>query len=398
LISTVLLGVLTLIGSCVFAAQLVLLCRQRLALRRAQQQWTSPGFRDEFPACFLAGGVGCGGDSLPSDWVTERVRDLFRLRHGGYEAAAALCRLDRELIRQPLRMLYALAGATLLVGCGDLICPRLGAGSRPTGLPPTAMQSAGAALLGALWLIALSGLLDLLQRGMTSERERFTLLELVPALFVTDEQAAAERFAERLDASSRRLEATAQPLSKAMERLAERLQGSIEAFVPPLDHAAQNILHAVEGMRQSAADLRLGTSTFADSYTGVADIYARLEQLAGQVAGSQATQQERLSEVAGGLHGITESLTTVVAGANESRRVVAGMADGVAAAAANMERVVDRLQTSVDRLTTEFSTGKTAATSTEGVTLRRLVEQQQQFINLLDHRIGRVDPQTAGRR
>jgi len=172
------------------------------------------------------------------------------------------------------------------------------------------------------------------------------------------------------------------------------MRASIDTFAPRLDNASHNLLHSVEEMRWAAADLREGTGRFAESYDGIAATYARMEQLASQVAGSQAGQQERLSEIASGLHGITESLTTVVASANESQEAVARAIGALSGAAAGIESSVGRFQGSIDRLAGEL----TPAHSGEGVTLRRLAEQQQQFINLLDHRLARVDRRPAERR
>jgi hypothetical protein len=74
---------------------------------------------------------------------------------------------------------------------------------------------------------------------------------------------------------------------------------------------------------------------------------------------------------------------------------VAGDVAGTAAAA---QGAADRLDGSLDRLAAEVheaaradrETPRPAASSVDGVTLRRIVEQQQQFINVMDHRLSRL--------
>jgi len=229
--------------------------------------------------------------------------------------------------------------------------------------------------------------------------EALSLTVLEPRILRRDAQAAAHAFADRLEQSSRRFEGAVQPFAAGLERFSEQLRTSVDDFSHRLDNSSHNVLQAVEGMREAAADLCQGTGGLDLCYSRLEAMYERFEPLAAQVAGSQAAQQERLSEIAGGLHGITESLTTVVAGANESQATIAVVANVMASAVVTLREAASRLDASVDRLVAALEAEPRAdgvAARTEGsiqggVSLRCLVEQQQQFINVLDHRLATLD-------
>ena len=289
---------------------------------------------------------------------------------------------------------------------------------------PVALLIKAVTLVGAGWLLAQTAAL----------RRQWRLLGQVRTLFASDplqgispgefpEQwaatsgldlpqrwVAAERSARLLDESSQRFEAALQPFAAGLDRFSDQLRASADEFAHRLDNASHNILQSVEGMRAAAADLRQATAGFDHYYARIEAMYHRIETVASQVAGSQIQQQERLSEIAGGLFGITQSLTTVVASANETQRAVARMAGDVAGTALAVERSADRLDASFDQLVAEVQNAAQAAkdpppsstppsppssTSTDGVTLRCIIEQQQQFINLLDHRLSNLDRTTS---
>jgi hypothetical protein len=396
---TTLIGLTTGAGSVWIATQAIGLLREWSLLQRVRAAFTA----DQKLASTISlehSSPAAGIETLGTGWAVLRVQDLSRLRASGIEAAARLSRLDQQRATISVTVSRLFAGLAVLLGASGMLGPFLHISSRSASLavapeaislPPAAWVCAITGIVGAFWLLLLGQLLGVGHQSFLARLDRFTLLELAQALLVPDAAGASERFASRLDESSRRLESAIHPLTEKLGLFDAALQSSMSSFAPRLENASHNLLQAVEDMRQSAADLRQGTDSFATNYARVASVYAGMEQLAGRVAGSQAGQQERLSEIAAGLHGITESLTTVVASANESQEAVGRMARTVSGAAAGMEGASRELQTSVDRLALGIKAGAAQGPSMEGVTLRCLVEQQERFINLLDHRLGRVD-------
>jgi hypothetical protein len=263
----------------------------------------------------------------------------------------------------------------------------------------SAFECAAVGLLGALSLSLLNRVLRQFHSAVLLRLEALSLTVLEPRILRRDAQAAAHAFADRLERSSRRLEGAAQPFAAGLERFSQQLQASMGGFCHRLDNSSHNVLQAVEGMREAGADLCQGTAGLDLCYARLEAMYQRFEPLAAQVAGSQAGQQERLSEIAGGLHGITQSLTTVVASANESQATVADMASAMRGAIVTLQEAAARVDSSVDRLAAALEAGSSAVRVTtggetsnqEGVSLRCLVEQQQQFINVLDHRLASLD-------
>jgi methyl-accepting chemotaxis protein len=398
---------LTLAGTVWMAAQSAALRRQRAGLQRVRERCDSPEFQKATEGSFQERWAAAGGGQLPACRATERVRELSRLRAGGYDVVQALSRLDQQAAGQSLTLLRIIAAGVLLLGLAGALfaflqaAPHLSFARSPAARMPITVAEFRWALtgvFGGLWLYSLSLLLMFLQQAFLGELGRFTLLDLGPLLVVSDQAAAAVLFADRLERSGRRLEAVVAVLPECLDRFTGGMRDSLTAFAPRLENAAHNLLQSVEAMRQAGAELRDGTARFNESYAGIATTYARLEQLAGQVAGSQAGQQERLSEIAAGLHGITESLTTVVASANESQEAVGRIAGAVTGAASGMQNSIGHFQASVDQLAAKLASGGSSVPSSEGVTLRRLAEQQQQFINVLDHRLSRRERPTAERR
>jgi hypothetical protein len=180
-----------------------------------------------------------------------------------------------------------------------------------------------------------------------------------------------------------------------MDRFSRQLDVSEVRFSQRLEHASHNVLQSVEGMREAAAGLIAGTAGLDLCYTRLADMYDRFEPVAARVAASHGDQQDQLAEIAAGLHGITQSLTSVVASANESQTAVLRITETVAAALTSMQEASARMEVSVERLAAALEAGACAGGAsrhsegapTQSVSLRLIMEQQQQFINVLDQRL-----------
>jgi hypothetical protein len=176
----------------------------------------------------------------------------------------------------------------------------------------------------------------------------------------------------------------------SLDRTVERLESSADGFSRRLEHASLNLLQCVEGMRTASAELGKGAGRVEEYHVRMEAMFRHVEQMASQIAAIEARQQERLEMIAAALHGISVSLTTVVAAANESQVSVASVAQSIAES-------VDRLDRGLDRLGDAFKAGtdRLSAASTpclETVTLRQMMEVQRQFINTLDDRLACLPP------
>ena len=96
---------LTLGGSVWIAAQAAAVHRQRRILHRVRAICNSPDVGKSGGVSFQERWAAAGGEGLRSGWATDRVRELIRLRSGGWEAAGGLCRLDERKARRSLTLM-----------------------------------------------------------------------------------------------------------------------------------------------------------------------------------------------------------------------------------------------------------------------------------------------------
>src|SRR5207247_7165974 len=99
---------------------------------------------------------------------------LVCLSPGGYTAVSGLCRLDQQRARRQVAMLRTLAGGILLAGSAASMFPLFHPWDSPHSHGPMAWIPSNAAplvgcavsgVLGCLWLLFLSLLLDQLQQA-----------------------------------------------------------------------------------------------------------------------------------------------------------------------------------------------------------------------------------------
>jgi hypothetical protein len=170
-----------------------------------------------------------------------------------------------------------------------------------------------------------------------------------------------------------------------LDIFAERLDRSAEAFSRRLEHASLNLLQCVEGMRSAATELGKSAGRAEEYHTRMEAMFHHVEQMASQIAAIEARQQERLETIAGALHGITVSLTTVVSAANESQASVADVARSLAESVGCLDRSLARMGTAGESCADRSPS--IPAPPVETVTLRHVMEVQRQFINTLDDRL-----------
>src|SRR5437867_2313977 len=113
---TALVWGLTLAASVWFATQVSVLQKQRRILKRVREICASPEVRESTAGTFQERWEAAGGEQLPAGWATDRVRELTRLRAGGYEVVGALSRLDRRKAGRSVTLLRVIAGSVLLIG------------------------------------------------------------------------------------------------------------------------------------------------------------------------------------------------------------------------------------------------------------------------------------------
>jgi hypothetical protein len=244
-----------------------------------------------------------------------------------------------------------------------------------------------------LFLGLLGGLFSPLQQALRGRLEQFSLTVLEPRILRPDGNAPCEGFVRSLDESSRRLEAAVGPFVAGLDRFVEQLGAGTAQSAQRMENASHNVLQAVEGMREAASELSHGTAGLSAGQRKLDSLYDQLHASLASLAESPALLQAPLSEIAGQLHGITQALTTVVASANETQSEAARALGAITATAAKVQTTAGRLE-----VTLEAATGERAGSSArpEGITLRCLAEQQQQFLNVLDHRLGRLERLPVG--
>jgi hypothetical protein len=413
---------LTLVGILWLGTQGAALWRECRLVERVRRLFEGERLRDA-SACNIADcWATAGGSLLPDGWATAHVGRLLQMKDAPQVGVEALRRLAQRRAQRMLVVPRWLLGFLTLLAIAGTVQGLSAAASGLTPLlqsarsldqlrsfsPPLPILLAGArsagacasmGLLSALWLALLIWTFSQFQKEVLLRLETLSLTVLEPRILPVAQPAAAQAAARRWEESSRRFENAAQPFAAGLERLTEELRASMGGFCHRLDNSSHNVLQAVEGMREAASELCQGTAGLDLCYARLEAMYQRFEPLAAQVAGSQAHQQEQLTEIAGGLHGITASLTTVVASANESQAAVSGVATGIAEAVLTLQKAAAGLDAAVDRVVAALECGPHAdrvstageASLLEGVSLRCVVEQQQQFINVLDHRLASLD-------
>jgi hypothetical protein len=412
-----LIVVVTLLGIAWLAAHSVRLYREWRLLRRVRLLCQSEPLCSTLPMDFVAHWASVGGPNLPNGWVTTRARELMQVGSGRKDAVATLRELTARRADRQTALPRYLAGTLVLLGLAGTVwglgtaaaaALPLVAGTRSPHdllqvLRPmaallastrTAFVCTTAGLVGTLLLSFFNLLFGQVQQALLLHLEAFSLTVLEPRILPSDTDAVAGRFARVLEESSQRFAEAIVPFAAGLDQFSLQLHAGVDRFVDRLENSSHNVLQCVEGMRQAATDLSQGTTNLNEYYARIEAIYRNIEAMAGQVAAGQAAQQTRLGEIAGSLHGVTESLTSVVAASNGTQAAVSRTAAAVAASA-------DRLQQSLDMLTAmptaaagtrSDAPGTVAApVSEEGasVTLRRIMEVQQQFIHTLDDRLAR---------
>ncbi len=362
---------LALLGAVWLSAQVVGLWRQWRLLSRTRALFQSAPLRDVAPSDFPAAWSAAGGAALPAGWVTTRIRDLLAIAGSHKGSVDALRFLARQRTEQRSLGPRCLAGALLLLGLTAAVGSVAASAVSPVGL------------LFGLGLAVLSGCYTQCQAALLLEFESFSVTMLEPRILTSRDNATPERFAHLLEESSRRFADAIQPFTASLDPFSQRLCGTAEDFSHRLENASHNLLQCVEGMRSAATELCQGTGRLDDTYARIEAMTRNVEAMAAMVATGHEQQEERLRPIAAGLHGVAQSLTTVVASANQTQAAVAGVATDVSLAAKRLQDAAPAPSAALDPATTDGAT----AGDWEGVTLRRMVEAQQQFINTLDDRL-----------
>jgi hypothetical protein len=348
------------------------LYRQMLLLRQVRRLFSAEPLLNTSPWEFADKWSTVKGAQFPHGLVTARVRALAQVKASGLGGAESLRLQTEQRLDQQSEVPRYLAGTLVLLGLAGTVW---GLGTAAGGVYPllqrthslnqlqqliqpmttimAGMRSAfactAAGLVGTLLLSVVNLAFSQFQRSFVLQLEEFSVTVLEPRILCSEEDVTAQRFARVLEECSRRFETAIRPFASGLDRYSEQLSQSAGDFANRLENSSHNVLQSVEGMRNAATELREGAASLDGYYAKIEAMYRNVETMASQVAGSQVRQQERLDDIAGELFGITQSLTTVVAGANESQQAAAHVAKAVSDTAGAVKTSADRLGASAER-------------------------------------------------
>jgi hypothetical protein len=398
----------TLLGLLWLSRLAVCLFRNHQCLQRARELFRAEALGDALTTD-VRRRCAAAVETLPAGWTRSRVEALLDVSAMGGRGADALRDLVRQDAARATELPRLLSGVLVLLGLAGAIAV-LGVSLTPghhapaaAGMPTlhwapllrAALFPAFVGVVSASVLALLTAILRQFQQVLLSRLETFSLTVLEPRILPTDSPAALTECVALLAVSSRQLGAVAQPFVTGLERVSDQFRDGADEFSRRLEHASHNLLQCVESVRAAATEFGRSAGSVGDQYERLEAMQRHVEEIASQLAGSHEQSRARLDTIAEGLYGITQSLTTVVASANQAQETVSGVAG-------TMSGSVQRLDESIERLVQNLQDSPGAAGgvvsagsgNAAGVTLRQMVEVQRQFINTLDHRLSRFSATT----